>query len=271
MFTAISAVVFVVAAVNALNGLPAMAAGAKTDQPLALQIGIAITGSLVFGLFISLALGLIAGLVAPHMGMAGRRGQTPRPLLIGGSIGVFMAGAGALARHVAPSFNPVWGNLGPASEAVPLLGTALGPILGYFIQTLVLLALVYGLARWTRAPWIWILTGFALAGASGIETMTGWLILGLSTALVLVFAYLLVFRQQPEVIIITTVTLVVLSTLRDGVQRAYPVALPGAIMGIVIAVVVAALWYKGIRTVGTAMGTLNKLTKARSSENPLPG
>ena len=71
-----SATLFITEVVNVVNNLPLIASQTKTSQPLALQVGIALTGSLVLGLFISLGLGLIAGLVTSRLGTWG---QTPRP------------------------------------------------------------------------------------------------------------------------------------------------------------------------------------------------
>jgi hypothetical protein len=243
-FAAVLATLFVTEVVNVVNNLPLIASQAKTSQPFALQVGIALTGSLVLGLFISLGLSLIAGLVASKLGT---RGQTPRPLLPGVSIGLLFAGIGALGNRLVTPLSPTWGSLGPLSSVVPLLGTALAPIVGYFSQTLILLAVIYALAHWQRASWMWIGVGLALAGAPGIDTLLSWLILGATLGVLLLLAYLLVFRQQAALMLITTATVAILSTLRDGLQRPYPAALPGAILGSVLIAVAAAVWYKSYR------------------------
>jgi hypothetical protein len=245
-FVAVFATLFVSAAFNALNSWPVIASQASTAQPLALQVGIALTGALVFALFSGLALALVAGLVASKMGTTdgGRvRAAIPR-LLLGVSIGLLLAGAGALARHAVPPPNPLWGSLGSASGVVPLIGGALAPLNAYFIQTLVILALIYVLSRWPRALWIWVVAGLALAGTSGIETMAGWLILGGTTGIVLLIAYLLVFRQEPALVVLTTATLAVLVTLRDGFQHPYPAARAGAFIAAILIAIAGWTWYR---------------------------
>jgi hypothetical protein len=127
---------------------------------------------------------------------------------------------------------------------VPLVGGALAPLSGYFTQTLVILTLVYALTRWPRAVWLWIVAGLALVGTSGIDTIPSWLILGGTTGILLLIAYLLVFRQEPALVILTTATLSVLVALRDGFQRPYPSALPGFLIGIILVGIAGWTWYR---------------------------
>src|SRR5262249_32030630 len=157
----------------------------------------------------------------------GRRGQAPRPFLIGLSTGLAIVGAAALAHRLSPVMSPQWGNLVPASMFVPLLGSVLSPITGYATQALILLAIVFVLHRWPKATWIWIVAGLAIPGTAGIETMTSWLLLGGTTGVLLMIAYVLVFRHQPSLLLLSAATLTILSTLRDGLQHPFPGALAG--------------------------------------------
>jgi hypothetical protein len=244
-FVAVFATLFLSAALTALNSWPMIASQASTAQPLALQVGIALVAGLVFGLFSAVALSLVAGLVVSKMKMDGGRVRAPLPsVLLGISIALVWAGVGALARHAIPPANPVWGNMGSASAVVPLVGGALAPLSGYFTQTLVILALVYALAHWPRAGWLWILAGLALVGTSGIDTMPSWLILGGTTGVVLLVAYVLVFRQEPSLIVLTTATLSILVALRDGFQHPYPAALAGFLIGIILIGIAGWTWYR---------------------------
>jgi hypothetical protein len=238
-FAAIFVTIFGIDAIGVLNSWPTLAAQASTAQPLALQLGILISTSLVLAIFTSAALALVGGLVRGELQPA------TMGLLPGISIGLLMAGVAALARHSAPLLSPTWGNVASASMFLPLLSAAFAPVGTFLIQALVLLAALYFVSRWPRAPWIWFVVGLALAGASSIETMTAWLVLGVATGAVLFFAYVWVFRYRPELLIVTTMTLAALSTLRDGIQRMYPNALAGALAGIVMIAVSAAVWYKG--------------------------
>jgi hypothetical protein len=238
-FGAVFATLFLTGALNLFNSWPVLASVAQTTQPLALQLGIILSTSLVVSIFSSAALALVAGLVGGDLRKAG---TGP---LSGIFIGLLLAGAGAVARHAAPLMSPTWGNFGPASMVVPLGGAAFGSISAYFTQTLILLAVVYALALRPSAAWIWIPVGLALAGVSSVETMTSWIILGVTTGAVLLLAYRLVFQHQPELLIVMAATLAVLSTLRDGLQNPYSGALPGSLLGAAMIVLSATVWYKG--------------------------
>jgi hypothetical protein len=166
-------------------------------------------------------------------------------LVIGVSIGLALAGAGSLARHVAPSTSPLWGNLAPVSAFIPFVVSALGPVNAFFTQAAILLTVLYGIHRRGRGSGIWIFLGIALAGSSSIETIPSWLIIGFTTGIVLMLAYLLVFRHYPELLLITTGTLVILSAIRDGVQRTYPLALPASLAGALCVAVTAWICFRG--------------------------
>ena len=131
LFFGVFAAVFVVGAVSVINSWPVLASRASTAQPLELQAGTTIAASLVFGIFSAAGLGLVAGLVAANR-KSSWRWPLRRSILLGVSAGLAMAGAGALARHAGPSTSPLWGNLGPASTFMPLLGAALAPLGTFF-------------------------------------------------------------------------------------------------------------------------------------------
>ena len=243
-FVAVFGAVFLLVAINVMNSWPLFASQASTAQPLELQTGILIVTSLVFGIFTAAGLGLVAGLVA---GDAGTTVTLPvgKRLVIGVSIGLALAGATALARHVAPSTSPLWGNLAPVSALFPFVASALGPVNVFFTQTAILLTVLYGIHRTGRGSPIWIFVGIALAGSSSIETIPSWLIIGATTGIVLLIAYRLVFRHHPELLLITTGTLVMLSAIRDGLQRMYPLALPAAPAAALCVAITALICFRG--------------------------
>ena len=65
-------------------------------------------------------------------------------------------------------------------------------------------------------------------------------------------AYVLVFQHQPELLLVTTATLVVLSTIREGLQYAYPGALLGSIAAAMLLAIVAWVWFRGSVKVSSA-------------------
>src|SRR5262249_38850990 len=83
----------------------------------------------------------------------------------------------------------------------------LGPVSVLLTQTLILLTVLYGLHQRRRGSAVWILVGVALAGLS-IETITSWLIIGVTTGILLTILYRLVLRHEPQVLMITTAAMV---------------------------------------------------------------
>jgi len=166
--------------------------------------------------------------------------------MVGLSLGLVIAGAGALARQAIPSMTPLWGNLGPASTFSPLIAAALTPAGSFFTQAILLLIVLYGVRRRPQAAApIWVFFGLALAGASSIETISSWLIVGTATGLILMLVYYLAFRHQPELVVATAATLVILSSIRDGIQGMFPSALPGALTGVGLVAIIGWLCFRG--------------------------
>ena len=236
---------FLISVVNVLNSWPIQASEASTAQPLALQAAIVLSVSLVFGIFTAAALALAGGVVAAK---ANALAVLRTDIAAGVSLGFALAGISALARYVVPSMSPLWGNLSAASTFLPIL-TALSPLTAFIIQAIVLLTVFFALAQRTRASVLLVVVGLVMAGSTVIETIPSWLIFGAATGIVLMLAYLAVFRHQPMVALVTAATLVILSTLRDGIQRPYSTALLGSIMASVLIALAAWVWYRGSATV----------------------
>jgi hypothetical protein len=242
-FLTVFGIVFLVGVVNVVNSWPVFAAQASTTQPLELQTGIFVATSILVAMFTAAGLGLVAGLVR---GDLKSRGSLPveKRLVLGIAAGLIMAGAGALARHVVPSTSPLWGNLAPASTFLPFVSSAIGPVSVFFTQTLILLTVLYGLQQRVRGSAVWIFVGIALAGLSPIETITSWLIVGVATGILFMIAYRLVFRHEPQILLITTATMVILAVIRDGSQRMYPSALYASLAGAVLVGITGWTWFR---------------------------
>jgi hypothetical protein len=110
---------------------------------------------------------------------------------------------------------------------------------------MILLAVLYGLRHRSQAGALWIIVGIAIAGMSPIETVVSWLIVGVTTGLVLMIAYNLIFRHQPQLALIAVATMVILSMIREAVQHMFPAALIGSMAGAVLVAIAAWLWFRG--------------------------
>jgi hypothetical protein len=247
-FATIFALLFLISAVDALNNWPAQKSQASTAQPLLLTAAEVLSTSLLLGVAIAAGLGIAGGFL-------GAKRTFLRPNLIrnylttGISLGLAVIGIAALARHAVPSTKPLWGNMAGASSYVPLVTMALSPITGFFVQAILLLTVIRVAGRRPRRALLLIVVGLAAAGSGSIETIPSWLAIGLVTGIILMLAYLLVFRHQPMLVIPAAATAVAFSVLRDGIQRPYPTAVAGSIAAAVLIAVVAWVWYRRSVTV----------------------
>jgi hypothetical protein len=241
-FFAFSVLIFLLSATNLLNNWPVIKLQLSTAQPLMLQAVVVISVSLLVSLFTAVALALVAGLVAglkdAPLGFGFRA-----TILMGAGLGIALAGLNAVARSAAPSMTPSWGNLAPASTFLPILAAALTPLSQFIIQTLLLFLVLRTVAHKPRWWPLLLVFGLLLAGSSSVDTISSWLIMGIGIGLGLSVAFKLVFRHFPTLVVITTAALAILATIRDGVQRAYPAALPGSIAAVVLISVAAWVWY----------------------------
>ena len=248
VFSSIFALLFVAGLINALNNWPVQASQASTAQPLGLTAAEVISASLIFGLAIAAGLALAAGFLAARRNYL-RLNSVRNHLIAGASLGLVFLGIGALARHAVPASSPSWGTMGTASAYIPALMMALSPLTGFFVQSILLLTVMRVLVRRPRALGFLIVVGLAVAGTGFIETIPSWLIMGFTTGIVLMLAYLLVFRHQPMLVVPSTAVVVAFTTLRDGIQRPYPSATAGSAAAAVLVLLIAWAWYRRSVTV----------------------
>ena len=79
----------------------------------------------------------------------------------------------------------------------------------------------------------------------GIQTMSSWLIIGAVTGVALWLAYTFVFRHHPQLLLVAVATIVILSSLREGLQRAFPSALLASIAGASLVAIAVWVWIRG--------------------------
>ena len=127
---AVAGIALAAAVVTTANNWPVLMSTLSTAQPLPLQLGIALTGSLIGAGLIATLLGLLAG----YTGVSARADTGPdRGLAIGtglalglGVLGAFTATGSALGGTLPP-----WSSFDSASAVVPWLAVAVEPVQGY--------------------------------------------------------------------------------------------------------------------------------------------
>jgi hypothetical protein len=236
------------AGVRFANNFSAVMAALPTAQPLQIQLAVLI-GSGVVGLTLqSAAMGLIAGSI-PGTTRISRIGM-PAVLALGASLGAAAAaiGSGSLLGAGAP----LWPSYGPASAFVPLLAAVTNPAVAALARTTLLLLIVSVATRmtadWTRqrilAGSLLVLLGALLGDAGSTRSPAVWAACAVGTGVLLLGAYIWVFRHESRAIPAAVAISATLETLREGASRAYPGAFGGALIAIGLIWLVAYAWMR---------------------------
>jgi len=249
LFLKLLAILVLIHAVEAANGWAAVPALFSTAEPLGLQI-LMVAGIAVVGLLISSA--LVALLAGGADRWSWRRQPLPAGMRTLAVVAVAALAAGVLAfgawlRSAGP---PEWPPLGAAASYVPVAATALQPLAGYLMRTVVLMVLLVGMDRftqaWTRRHWLagalLVLSPIVLTSPGGQDGLARWGLAALAEGGVLLVVYLAALRVDLTLLPLAAGTLAVLSMIREGVVRAHPGALPGAAIAVLLLIALAWWW-----------------------------
>jgi membrane protease YdiL (CAAX protease family) len=246
--------------VDTLNSWPLIASRFSTAQPFPLQTWVTLAATLFLALVVAGGVALIIGLVHGWLPAQADRSRAVS-LGTGVALGALLAGVAAAAAAAAPSLAPSWATYMTGASSIPILGAALAPVVGWILSTALLL-LVLGAVHaatqgWTRRRVLFsillIVLGFALAGAEGADSVGLWLGAGLVTGLLLFAAWVLVLRFHLALIPVAAAAIGILGILRESVIGAYPGALAGGVVAVILIAALAVHWF-GRLTKDTAAG-----------------
>jgi uncharacterized membrane protein len=104
---------------------------------------------------------------------------------------------------------------------------------------------------WQRRRWLGILflalVGLAAAGVPAGLALTGWLLGAVVIMAAAIAAYVTLLRFDPTMVPLAVGTMVAVTTLIRGAERAYAGALTGSIAGAVIAAALGWCWFRLLR------------------------
>jgi len=235
--------------VNVANSWRSLVINFSTAQPYALQSALGVAGGVVVLLVMAAGMGLNAGFIHRWLPPqpAGGRG----PAVAGGlALGALAAGLVAVAAGLLPALEPPWPSFQGAAASLPLLAAAIGPVRSWITSTTLLL-LVLGFVHvasrgWTRARLplglALVVLGPVMVGASDVVTVARWLATGLGVGVFLLLAYLVVLRFHLALVPVATAAFTVFGAVHQGILRAYPGALVGAILAAAMLLGLAVLW-----------------------------
>jgi len=229
---------------------PTVASQFQTALGFDLQVGLFVVTSLLVVVVgsgvVALNLGLVDRLRPPAAGGGG--------LLSGVSLGALVAGVAVILARFAPQSEPRWLDYGPAGTVSPWLGAALGPV-SAFITTATLMLLVFvGVHHWT-AGWtnrkesasvMFLVLGWTFAGRQSVDSLPGWLVMGALLGAGMWAAYVWVLRFDFSLVPPAVATLSIAGSVSRAMGNAYPGALAGSVLAVVLVIPVALWWHRSL-------------------------
>ncbi len=231
---------------------PLLQAELSTSRAPGLQMTAKLKGILppAIGILVAVALQIGFTLRWPPL-------RTPKnlraALLPGLALGTVWAGLAALVLRLRPSSLPIWPDFTVAGSALPWLGASLHPLATFFIVALPTVWIVVGAdhltAGWQRRRGLAALLMIGLAiGFTGwsVDDPSLWFWQGLLLGGSLLAAYILVLRHQLSLVVPAVAGAVAWQTLGQGILRAYPGALLGNLLAVVVILLVALWWVRAL-------------------------
>jgi MFS family permease len=254
LFVAVASLMFAVSLAGAANNWPTTESVLVTALPFALQVAAGIGGGLIALAISATLVGLAFGALPQRLASSATLPATDAWRL---GIAVGLAGA-ALSAAAARLATPVWArvsDLDAAGTFLPLAQVAIDPIGGFLLRTAVMLSaltLVDGMtAGWTRrrAPSLALLAviGFLGAGTPVGHHLGGWLVAGLVLAVALPAVAIFALRFDLTMVPIALGTMAIVSVASNGIARAFPGALAGSLLAIVILALTAWWVFRSLR------------------------
>jgi len=245
----------VLTAIRVVNGFPAVMANLSTSQPLRLQLLVVIGSSVVGLTLVAAALALVSGAVS--VWSPSERLETRTTMKVGVAVGAVGA-ATRVAGAMFGSAGPIWPSYAGASSYVPLLAAATNPVGTLMTRTVFLLLIVSAADRltagWTRRRAVvgvlLLIVGGVLGAAGSPEILVPWVAFAALVGALMTAAYVVVLRHDASIVPIAAAVMTMAGTLYEGSARAYPGALPGAIIAVIAMGAVAYGWFRALRTPG---------------------
>jgi membrane protease YdiL (CAAX protease family) len=253
VFLTFALLLVVVRTVLLLNGWPAATAQFQTAVPFQLQAAIL----LAIGLLVVL---VTSAVVALNLGLVDRWRPAPPPgrglgvLLSGVALGSLVAGIATLIVTFAPQAAPRWPGYGPVGTAVPWIAAALGSVSGFATTATLLLLVFVAVDRWT-AGWthrkglvsiLLLLVGLVVAGMQSVESLAAWLGAGLLVGVGMWAAYVWVLRFNLSLVPVAGGAFAASEAVTRGLEAAYPGALAGSVVAVVLVGVMAIFWHRSL-------------------------
>jgi hypothetical protein len=251
-FLTFSIILFSVGIINQINRWPSVLAQFSTAEPLSNQTLMAILIPLIGLIFLSAALSLVIGFITAWKNREPQSNNTTVMVLSGFALGALISGIESIiSMTFRPSLEPLWADYMALNSWIPILRDGLGSITNYILATALILLVITAIDRFsaglTRRKVIFAILFVLLIFVSGGETeasLSFWFISGLTSGILYLLAYLLVFRLNLALIPLVLGAGTILDALQHGLMNGYPSAVPGAVLAIILISMLSVFWYK---------------------------
>lgn len=252
VFLIFFALLFILGIINIFNEWPSMMSKFSTAEPLTNQIFMVVALAVVGILFISAGPALVIGFITSWKTKQSQPQNSTISIGAGFGLGMLIAGISAIISTLfKPSLEPLWANYAALSNYIPLLRDGLNPLSGYILGTTLLLLIITAIDRftkgWTRRKIIFavliVLMGFLFSG-NLTDSILFFLISGLISGIIYLLAFVFVFRFNLALIPLVAGAGAILDASKQGIMNAYPTAVPGAVLAIILIGVISVYWYR---------------------------
>ncbi len=236
--------------ISLVNGWPDRAAGLSTAEPFWNQAFSFIAFRLLWALVLSTGVALLLGFVQKW-----KRAQSTitstAAIGTGFSLGLLLCGIFSLLAFFGPKLAPFWADYDAAANFIPILEAGFDPIEMYIMLTTLIWFIFTAVDNFSscgRQRRGIIVAGLLLFGlilnGIQIDNLTSWLAGGLVTGFILLLTYQFVFRYHLALIPLVIATASIFAVLRQGIFNAYPGAISGSVLAIILCVVLSFFWFK---------------------------
>lgn len=249
-FLSFGGLVALITIIDFFNGWQEMISGFSTAQPYLNQLLINIGGSFFGLIFVSGAVGLIAGLVHRWQAPVSREPNL-RISLFALFPALLITGLAALASGLSTTSDPAWGDFGPADAGIPILAVVLNSLQDFIFVSLLFLTIFTFMNtltdRWSRNTRLYgtllFLLGFPLVGVYEVSGVTSFLIAGAAVGAAMLLLYSLLIRAHLPLVILMAAILAILGEVVNLVSPAWPGAVAGFFLSVLVVAAVAWYWH----------------------------
>jgi hypothetical protein len=173
-------------------------------------------------------------------------------LFLGFALGALFVGLCAvISGLLKPSLEPSWASYGDLSNYISILGIAIHTVSVYIYLTVFFLLVFTAVDHFTKS-WtqrrilisILFILLVLIIEASLVRSLSFGLFLGLLTGFIFLLMYKFVLRCEMALIPLMMGSIIVFSQLKEGILNAYPAAIPGTILSIILICAISIYWYK---------------------------